>query len=461
MSTTKPYPVRVEASLDPALSRWMWLVKWLLAVPHYIVLAFLWLAFGVLTVVAFFAILFTARYPRAIFDFNVGVMRWSWRVQYYAYAALGTDQYPPFTLADVPEYPARLEVDYPEQLSRGLVLVKWWLLAIPQYIIVGLFVGGGSWFAWQWTNDDFNWAAGGLVGVLVLVAGVVLLVTGSYPKPIYEFVLGMDRWVVRVGAYAGLMTDQYPPFRLDMGGQDPAGRLAGRPEAHADTGPHHRWTGGRIASVVIGAVLALASMGLLTGGATLLWADQANRDANGYLSASNSFTTTGYALVTEPVVLTDWVPPANVVGDVRIQVASNDPAQAVFVGIAPTAAVQDYLGGVDYATVRDVSERTVTVHSGNQPVTLPQDTDIWAARASGTGLQTVTWPMSTGDWTVVVMHPNGAPGLDVRAEVGATVPALGWISAGLLALGVVLLAGGVALIAVPVYRAAHPHLQTQ
>jgi hypothetical protein len=107
------------------------------------------------------------------------VLRWTWRVQYYAYAALGTDRYPPFTLADVPDYPARLEVDYPHRLSRGLVLVKWWLLAIPHYIIAGLFIGGG-----------FNWAAGGLVGVLVLAAAIVLLVSGSYPRPIYDFVLG-------------------------------------------------------------------------------------------------------------------------------------------------------------------------------------------------------------------------------------------------------------------------------
>jgi uncharacterized protein DUF4389 len=219
--TAVPYPVHVRGRLDPGLNRWLWLVKWFLAIPHYVVLVFLWLGFSVVSLVAFFAILITSRYPRPLFNFAVGVLRWTWRVNYYAYGALGTDQYPPFSLGAEPDYPATLEIPYPEHLSRGLVLVKWWLLAIPHYLVVGAFVGGSGYLVAQ--SDQWTWSfGGGLVGVLTLIAGVVLLFTGRYPRGVFDFVLGMDRWALRVAAYAGLLTDAYPPFRLDTGGDDPA-----------------------------------------------------------------------------------------------------------------------------------------------------------------------------------------------------------------------------------------------
>ncbi len=196
------YPVSIIGELTEPPGRGWWLIKWLLALPHYIILWFLWIAFFVVTVIAFFAILFTAKYPKALFDFNVGVMRWSWRVAFYSYQALGTDKYPPFTLK-AGGYPADLEVVYPERLSRGLVLVKWWLLAIPQYIVVALLQGG-----WGSSNSA------GLVPILTIFAGVALLFTGRYPEDIFKVVVGMNRWSYRVSAYAALMTDRYPPFRL-------------------------------------------------------------------------------------------------------------------------------------------------------------------------------------------------------------------------------------------------------
>jgi hypothetical protein len=212
------YPVQVRARLDEPLSRWLWLVKWLLAIPHYIVLFFLWIAFAVVTVIAFFAIVFTGRYPRPLFSFNLGVLRWSWRVAYYTYSALGTDRYPPFSLQEEPGYPATLDVTYPQQLSRGLVLVKWWLLAIPQYAIAAVFAGGAAYTGASGHAGQADVLSGGLIGLLVFFAAVTLLFAGRYPRGLHDFIVGMNRWVIRVIAYAALMTDAYPPFRLDQGG---------------------------------------------------------------------------------------------------------------------------------------------------------------------------------------------------------------------------------------------------
>ena len=203
MANDSTYPVSVEGELDPALGRWLWLVKWLLVIPHLVVLLFLWVAFVVLTTVALFSILFTGRYPRGIFDFNVGVLRWTWRVGYYSYSALATDQYPPFSLSSR-EYPANLEIEYPERLSRGLVLIKWWLLAIPHYLVVGFLQGGEGVFG------------AGLVTMLALFGATGLLFKGRYPGDIFELVLGFNRWSIRVIAYSALMTDEYPPFRLSQ-----------------------------------------------------------------------------------------------------------------------------------------------------------------------------------------------------------------------------------------------------
>ena len=219
--TTPASPVRVQARLEPGLSRGLWLIKWLLLIPHAVVLIFLWIAFAMVTIVALFAILFTTRYPRALFDFNLGVLRWTWRVGYYGYSALGTDRYPPFTLADVLDYPARLDIAYPQRLSRGKALVKWWLLAIPHYLVLGLLLGGSRAVLGQDGSETVITYGVGLLGLLVLFAGIALLFTAHYPQGIFDAVLGMDRWVIRVVAYATLMTDAYPPFRLDQGGAEP------------------------------------------------------------------------------------------------------------------------------------------------------------------------------------------------------------------------------------------------
>ena len=206
--------VHLEGELAASLSRWLWLVKWLLLIPHLVVLVVLWITFVFLTVVAFFALLFTGRYPRRIFDFNVGVLRWTWRVGFYGYAALGTDRYPPFTLGDVPEYPARLAIDYPEHHRRGLALCGWWLLGIPQYAIAAI-IGGSIGVGWH--GDRWLAGSSSLIGVLMFVAAILLLVRQTYPRPIFDLAMGLNRWVMRVCAYAALLTPEYPPFRIDLG----------------------------------------------------------------------------------------------------------------------------------------------------------------------------------------------------------------------------------------------------
>ncbi|PRY70586.1 uncharacterized protein DUF4389 [Glaciihabitans tibetensis] len=232
------YPARLTGELIGTPSSWLWLVKWLLAIPHYVVLVFLWFAFAIASVVAWFAILFTGRYPRPLFNFNVGVLRWSWRVGFYAYSALGTDKYPPFSLAAT-SYPADFTIEYPQRLSRGLIFVKSWLLALPHLLLIGAVTGSsivfarpaggwgrgdwtrGDWAATEWSPESFIRVGGiSIVGLLVLVVGVSLLFRSRYPVALFNLLMGINRWGYRVAAYVGLFRDEYPPFRLDQGPRD-------------------------------------------------------------------------------------------------------------------------------------------------------------------------------------------------------------------------------------------------
>jgi len=449
MAMTVGYPVRVQGRLD-APSRWLWLVKWLLALPHYIVLVFLWIGFVAVSLVAFVAVLATGRYPRALFDYNVGVLRWTWRVTYYAYGALGTDRYPPFSLDDVPDYPARLDIDYPDHLSRGLVLVKWWLLALPHYLVIGFFLGGSTWVAQQedWT---FNTGGPGLIGLLVLVAAVVLAVTGSYPRSVFDFVLGMNRWVLRVAAYAGLMTDAYPPFRLDMGGDDPgalavqnrpappAGTVPDSPAVQAPPAPPpSAVSAGRVVGAVVVGIIGLTGLGLLAGGLGVLAVDRTQRDDTGYLTADWQRLSTGTAaLVSEDIDLRiDGGPDVradDLLGDVRLRVTS-EGSRPVFVGIAEANAVRPYLGGFGHDVVTGVGLGDTTYRrvAGGATASAPTEQTLWAASTVGTGQQTLTWTPDDGRWVLVVMNADGLPGLTVTAQAGAEIPVLTWVAVGLL-----------------------------
>ncbi len=189
-------PVRVRGGID-APSRRLWLVKWcVLAVPHYPILILLYLVYPLLTIVAGVAILFTGRYPRPIFEFNVGVLRWSWRVMNYRFPMNTTNKYPPFTLASRDDYPGDLEVDYPEHLTKWAVLVKW-LVGLPQILLC--------------------WAMEPLLQLLCVTNAVWLLCKGTINRGMFDLLMGMVRWRYRVAVYVSFMRDEYPPFQLDLG----------------------------------------------------------------------------------------------------------------------------------------------------------------------------------------------------------------------------------------------------
>jgi hypothetical protein len=186
------YPVRFDVEYPERLSRWKIFLKWLFAIPHLIIVYLLLAVAGILQFIAFFAILFTKRWPRGLFDFTVQIYRWTANVSAYALFLL-RDEYPPFS-GDSGEYPVTLEVDYDENLSRWQIFVKW-LLAIPHYIVLLVLLVA--------------------VNVTVFIAFFAILFTGRYPRGLFDFAVGTMRWYVRVNAYAHwLMTDRYPPFSL-------------------------------------------------------------------------------------------------------------------------------------------------------------------------------------------------------------------------------------------------------
>jgi hypothetical protein len=469
VSTVHSYPARVRGELQPGLSRWLWLVKWLLTIPHFLILALLWIAFFGVSVIAFFAILFTGRYPRSLFDFNVGVLRWSWRVAFYTYGALGTDRYPPFTLAPDPSYPATLDVDYPARLSRGLVLVKWWLLAIPHYLVVALFVGG---FGWATHSGWATAARAGLIVLLVFFAAVVLLFRDQYPTSIFDLVLGLDRWVLRVAAYAGLMTDRYPPFRLDQGPDEPTpaattigeqltiegGALpaaAAAPAAVPFSGGS-QWTAGRVVLVVVGSIAALAGAGLLAAGIAAIVIDQTQRDEQGFvMSPSETFRSPGYAVVSRSARMNfagqDWVA-RRILGTVKLESESVRP---VFLGIGREADVDSYLGNVARSVVKELNRKPrYDQELGGAPSGPPARQHFWVASAGGTGKQALTWDPKSGNWVAVLMNANGSAGVEADARIGAELdPLLGAGIAIAIGGGLLLLLGALA-IALGASRAA-------
>lgn len=221
------------------------------------------------------------------------------------------------------------------------------------------------------------------------------------------------------------------------------------------------WTAGRIVSAVIGVVIVLCSLGLLAGGGAALWADTTQRDAAGYVNLGTAdYSTSGYALASEAIAINSgsgWDAASSLFGTARIRVTQTSGAGPVFAGIASPSAAGSYLSGVQYATFRGTGRGHIsyTEHNGTAPKTPPADAGIWAAKASGTGTQTLTWPVRNGNWTVVAMNADATRPVAVRANVAATMPALPWLATGLLISGAIFLVAGIILIVIPARRASY------
>jgi Domain of unknown function (DUF4389) len=183
------HPARLEIAYPAELNRWLPLIKWLLVIPHFIVLFFVAIGAFFVAIFAFFAVLFTGRYPRGAFDYMAGTLRWAYRV--FVYMHLMVDPYPPFSLADDPGYPVRLHVDYPERIARWRPLVQW-LLVYPYLIVASV----------------LYW----LTAILAFIAFFTIIFTKKIPRGMFELMVPGLRWHARGSAYAYFMVDRYPPW---------------------------------------------------------------------------------------------------------------------------------------------------------------------------------------------------------------------------------------------------------
>jgi len=447
------YPVRVEARRDETLSRWLWLVKWLLLIPHYLCLLVLWTGLVVLTVVAYLAVLFAGRYPASIRAYNVGVLRWTWRVGYYGYQALGTDRYPPFTLADDPAHPARLHLDEERRPPRWLPLVAW-ILVVPHLMLLGALTNA----TWSSTNGDTRLAVPlSVVGAGLLIAGFALLFTGRYPAGLHDLLVGVARWNLRVAAYLTLLTPRYPPFRLDQGGTEPdPGPDDPPPIAAQPARPGS--AAGSVVALIAGVLLLAPAAGLATGGGVLLALD-AERDHAGYVtSPALEVTSTTAAITAEELTITDagtWAGDVADVGALRVTATTVD-GRAVFVGVAPQSAVDAWLAGTAHDELTAVTGGSARYHrasGGVRPVSEPITQTFWLAQATGTGTTTLQWNAVSGRYAVVVANADGSPGVTADVRGAIQVPDLSALGGGLLAAGILLglaalgliVAGGVGL----------------
>jgi hypothetical protein len=217
--------------------------------------------------------------------------------------------------------------------------------------------------------------------------------------------------------------------------------------------------GSRIALIVTGALATLIASALVAGGALALWGDS-EKDADGYLTThTHRFEDGTRALATENLDVNlggvDWIADTDDLGKVQVTAESRD-GKPVFVGIARTSDVEDYLGGVPYTTVDDIDtspfSADYTRHSGQRHPVSPEHAGIWVESSHGANTQSIDWTIEDGDYSVVVMNADGSLGVDADVSTGANIPfldALGWSAIGSGAFALLL---GIGLIAMAARR---------
>jgi hypothetical protein len=209
-------------------------------------------------------------------------------------------------------------------------------------------------------------------------------------------------------------------------------------------------SGGRIALLVAGIIAGLAGLAFLVGGIALIAVNETERDADGFFStAQEPYASDSHAIVSDTLDIgtdgPDWLFEEGRLATLRLQGGSEDPEREIFLGVAPTAQVEDYLAGVSFDEVTDVEldpfRATYEATSGSESPREPGSEDFWAASATGSGEQTLEWEVAEGDWSAVVMNADATPGVEARLSLGAKVGFIFWLGLGLVIAGAVILAG--------------------
>jgi hypothetical protein len=219
----------------------------------------------------------------------------------------------------------------------------------------------------------------------------------------------------------------------------------------SSTPSRRRVTGGGVALIIIGCVVALFSLGVLSSGiAGAVWADDHRDDAGYFTSSPHRYASGGYAITHEGLDV-DGLPNGAEDELARVRItATGTSDRPVFVGIARERDVQRYLSRVPHSEVTDFEvdpfRAEYAAVRGSAKPAAPSTQSIWVASASGSGPQSLTWRVRDGSWAVVAMNADGSRGVEADVAVGVKVRFLGWITVGILVFGALLAALATTLI---------------